>query len=130
MTCVRSSMSSSESSNCGSAKATALATRPDGQLSNGTCAIARPSGRRGGVQKGQNVGPELGQDVAQRGSSGRAVRAWTDRPQEPGLGQELQVVAHRGRWDVLAIHKRDITRRKRLVANCERAQRADPQGVS
>jgi hypothetical protein len=82
------------------------------------------------VQKGQNVGPELGQDVAERGSSGRAVRAWPDRPQEPGLGQELQVMAHRGRRDVLALHERDVARRKRLVANRERAQSADPQWVS
>jgi hypothetical protein len=52
---------------------------------------------------------------------------WPDRPQEPRLGEQLQVVADRGGRYLVALHERDIPGGKRLIAHGEGPEGADSQ---
>ena len=98
-------------------------------MSNGTCAALWRGSRCSGVQQWENLGAEVGQDVAQSGPPGRSVGPWSDRPQQPGLDQQLQVMAHRRGGDLVVLHEGDVARGERLVTDRERAQGTDPQRV-
>jgi hypothetical protein len=55
------------------------------------------------------------------------VRPRTYGAQEARLGQQLQVMAHRGSGDFLALHVGHVAGGQRLVAHRERAQGADAE---
>ena len=81
------------------------------------------------MQQWENLGAEVGQDVAQSGPPGRSVGPRSDRPQQPGLDQQLQVMAHRRGGDLVVLHEGDVAGGERLVTDRERAQGTDPQRV-
>jgi hypothetical protein len=57
------------------------------------------------------------------------VGARPDRPQQPCLDQQLEVMAHGRCGDLVVLHERHVAGGERLVTDRERAQGTDPQRV-